>query len=887
MKKAIKWIGIILLLLLILLFTLPYLFKDKIVAKIKEEANKSLNAKFDFSDFNLSLIRHFPNFSMEITGLSVINNEPFAGDTLVYSKTVSVTVDVMSVISGDQIKIKSVDLDSPVMNFLVTKDGKPNWDIMKPSALVAKTESKPSSFKASLQKYSVEHGRVVYDDKSLGFWMMLDDFSHQGKGDFTQDLFTLSTKTECKSLGLSYGGVKYINQAKTNIDADLDMDMKNFKFTFKDNKILLNELELGFSGWLAMQDTNMDMDLKFSAAKSDFKNFISLIPAVYSSGFNDVKASGKMSLEGWAKGRYNTKSLPGFGMTLNIDNGAFKYPSLPADVKNVFVDFKVSNPDGVTDHTVINLSRMHVEIAGNPFYARLVLKTPISDPDVDAAFKGKIDLNSMQKIVPLEKGTALTGVITSDLSAKGKYSSIKNQKYDEFSASGSLNIADMNYSSSGLKYPVAIKQMNMTFNPKTVALSAFNMKTGGTDLQANGSLENFIPYALKGETLKGVLKMSSSKIDLNEWMGGETAKSTTPAKVDTTSLSVIDVPQNIDFTLNASINSLVYQNLDMENVTGSIIIKDKAIRMSNLVMHLLDGSLTMNGGYSSVNLQKPTIDFGLDVSDFDIQKTAAAFNTVEKMAPIAKSASGKFSCKMDVKGDLDTKMGPIIPSLTGGGKLNTSTIKIQNFPPTTKISDALKMPSLKNLDVPNTNISFKFANGRVYVDPFDVTMNGFKSTIAGSNGFDQTIDYTMNVQIPRASFGGPANSVLNGLMSQAKGKGANVSVGDVIPVALKITGTNSDPKVSTDLNQQGAKAMSDLKAAAAAEFDKKKSEAEAKAKAEVDKLKSQAQDKVNAETDRLKKEADAKTKAVSDSIKKAAGNKAKDQLDKFNPFKKK
>ena len=62
MKKIIKWLGIIILVLLILLITLPYLFKDKIVAKIKEEANKTLNAKFDFSDFNLSLIRHFPNF---------------------------------------------------------------------------------------------------------------------------------------------------------------------------------------------------------------------------------------------------------------------------------------------------------------------------------------------------------------------------------------------------------------------------------------------------------------------------------------------------------------------------------------------------------------------------------------------------------------------------------------------------------------------------------------------------------------------------------------------------------------------------------------------------------------------------------------------------------
>jgi len=283
---------------------------------------------------------------------------------------------------------------------------------------------------------------------------------------------------------------------------------------------------------------------------------------------------------------------------------------------------------------------------------------------------------------------------------------------------------------------------------------------------------------------------------------------------------------------------------------------------------------------------KPKISFDLAIANFDIQKTATTFNTVEKMAPIAKNCSGKFSCKMNVKGNLDHHLNPDIPTLTGGGNLNTTQITVQNFPVTTKIADALKMPSLKKLDVPKTNITFKFTNGRVFVDPFDVTLNGFKSTIAGSNGFDQTIDYTMQSQIPRASFGGAANSVLNGLVSQANSKGANVSVGETIPVAIRIGGTVTDPKVSTDISRQGAQAMNDIKAAAAAEFEKKKGEAEAKMKAEADKVKSEAQSKINAEADRLKKEADARKKAISDSLKKAADQKAQEQLDKLNPFKK-
>jgi hypothetical protein len=884
MKKVLKWIGIIFLILLVLIITLPIIFKGKIVAKVKEEANKNLNAKVDFGDFSLSLIRSFPDFSLSMEKLSIINLAPFAGDTLIYAKDLDVTVDLMSVIKGEQIKIKSVKLDSPIMNFLVNKDGKTNWDITKPSAEPGKP-SEPSQFKASLNSYVVKNGTILYSDVTMPFSVLLVNVNHTGKGDFTQDLFTLSTHTEGATVDLSYGGVKYLSSAKVSADADLEMDMKNSKYTFKDNKISLNDLDLGFSGWLAMPDTNIDMDLKFSAAKSDFKNFISLIPSVYSKDFKSVTASGKMAFDGWAKGRYNANSIPGFGLNLNIDNGAFKYSSMPSDVKNVFVDLKVNNPDGNNDHSIVNLSRFHMEMANNPFDAKLVLKTPVSDPDIDAMFKGKIDLNNVQQVVPLEKGTTLSGTITTDLTMKGKYSAAKKANLDGFSAGGNLNVADLNYSSSGLKKPVSLKTVNMTFNPKTVALNAFDMKAGNTDLKATGSLENFVAYAFNNEVIKGQLKLTSNKIDLNEWMSED--PNAAKKSADTAAMNVVQIPGNIDFTMSASIGTLIYENLSITNASGTIIIRDSAINMNDLVMHMMDGTMTMNGKYATPNPKKPDINFNMAIRDFNIQKTADAFPTVAKMAPIAKNSSGNFSSKMDVKGNLDEHLNAVIPSLNGSGTLNTSQITVAGFPATQKIADALKMEKLKKLDIPKTNISFKFTNGRVFVDPFDATMNGFAGTIAGSNGFDQTIDYVMNLKIPKDAFGGAAGSVLNNLVSSANSKGANFSVGDIIPVELKIGGTVLNPKVSTDLNKAGAKAMESLKAAAEAEYSKKKAEVESKAKEELDKKKAEADARVKEEKEKLQKEIDAKKKAAEDSTKKAAQQKAKDAIKDLNPFKKK
>ena len=292
-----------------------------------------------------------------------------------------------------------------------------------------------------------------------------------------------------------------------------------------------------------------------------------------------------------------------------------------------------------------------------------------------------------------------------------------------------------------------------------------------------------------------------------------------------------------------------------------------------------------------INQPPQSPDF--NINDFNLQKTAATFASVDKIAPVVKSCQGKFSCGLKMKSELDSKMNLVMGSLNGGGKLTTSAIVISGSNTLEKVGDVLKMNQLKKLTIPVVNVSFMFSNGRLYVQPFDVVLAGIKTTISGSNGFDQTLDYVMNMNIPRAAFGSAANSILNNFISQANSKGVNISAGDNIPVAVKIGGTCANPKISTDLNSAGAKAVDNLKAAAAAEFEKKKAEAEAKAKAEAERLKSEAEKKVNeqkakaqAEADRIRKEAEAKLKTEQEKAKKEAEKKAKEELNKYNPFKK-
>ena len=882
MKKILKWTGIVFLVLIILAVAAPFIFKDKIIAKVKEEANNNLNAKVDFGKFDLTLISSFPQFTLSIDNVSVANIGQFEGDTLFSTKNLTVSLDLMSVIKGEQYNIRTIVIDHPRINARVLKDGKANWEITKAGGTADSTKkaepAQASKFKMKLKNFEIKDAYVIYDDASLGFNTVISGLNHKLSGDFTSDNFTLETMTGMNEFSMTYGGVKYLNKVNTKIKMDLDADMPNFKFTFKNNEISLNELSFGLDGYFAMPKNDMDMDIKFKANQSEFKNFLSLVPGVYTKDFANVKTAGKLAFDGFVKGIYNDKTMPAFAVHVLINDAMFQYPSLPKAVNDIAVDIKVDNKDGKPDNTVIDVNKFHVEMAGNPVDIKMHVTTPVSDANINGVILGKVNLASVKEFVPMDKGDNLTGTITADLKLNGRVSKLQQGKYDEFNAAGQLIVMDVNYKSATSAYNTLVKSMTLNFSPKFVELAGFDAKIGRSDIKADGRIDNLLQYLFKKQLLVGTFNLKSDLMDLNEFMASSDAPATPAQKPDTTPMSVITVPDNIDFTLNTNISKMLYTNMEIKDLTGAVKVKDSRAMLSDLKMKTLGGTLGMNGSYDTKNINSPKVDMKLDISNFDITETAKTFVTVQRLAPIAKSAKGAFSTQLDFVTSLDKKMQPVINTLTGGGKLQTKSVVVNDFAPLDKLADALKNDKLKKAAFNDLDLSYHFADGRVKVDPFDFKMGDIKGKIAGSNGFDQTINYTWDIQMPRAAMGAQANSVVNGLLAQANSKGANLSVGDNINLQALIGGTVTSPTVKANLKGAATDAVADVKQKIGEEIDKKKKELEDQAKAEIEKQKKEAEDKINAETDRVKKEAEEQAKKVADDAKKKAADEAKNKL---------
>ena len=85
-KKILKVLAVIVILFIATLVAAPLLLKGKIKAAVLTAINKNLNAKVAFDEADLSLFSSFPQASLKLKNVSVINNAPFENDTLAYVK---------------------------------------------------------------------------------------------------------------------------------------------------------------------------------------------------------------------------------------------------------------------------------------------------------------------------------------------------------------------------------------------------------------------------------------------------------------------------------------------------------------------------------------------------------------------------------------------------------------------------------------------------------------------------------------------------------------------------------------------------------------------------------------------------------------------------------
>ncbi|MDM8306455.1 AsmA family protein [Phocaeicola salanitronis] len=764
MKKALKIAGITVGVILILLLVLPFAFQGKIEKIVKQEGNKMLNAQFDFSALNISLLRNFPSASVTLEDFYLKGTGAFENDTLIQAGELTAAVNLFSLFGDSGYDISKIIIEDTKVKAIVLEDGKPNWDVMKASAeedTVQETSAESSPFRIKLKRLSVKDLSVSYDDRQAGMYAAIENLKATCSGDFGSERTLVDLELKTPALTYRTGGVPFLNRAALEADMNVDADLVNNKFTLQDNSISLNAIKLNIDGWAAMQKDGVGMDIKLNTNEVGFKELLSLIPAIYAKDFQDLKTDGKASLTAFAKGTLTQEQMPQFEVALNVENAMFRYPSLPAGVDGINISATVKNPGGNIDATEVTINPFDFTLAGNPFSLKAIVKTPTSDPDLQATAKGTLDLGKIKDVYPLED-MSFNGTIQADMNLAGKLSYIEKEQYDKMKAEGSIRLNGMKLNMKDLP-TVAIQRSTFSFSPRYLQLSETTVNIGNNDVTLDSRFENYLGYALKGSTLKGSLNISSNHLNLNDFMSTDTTAVQAQATADTTattsSTGAIRIPENLDFNMQANLKEVLFDKMKLENVNGTLLVKNGTIDMRNLSFNTMGGSITANGAYSVPKASQPHLNAGFDMKNIGFAQAYQELGLVQQLAPIFKGLKGNFSGNLQIDTPLDENMSPVMKKVQGSGNLSTKDLSLSGVKFIDQVADIVKKPSMKEIEVKDLNLGFEIKDGRVNTQPFDLKLGDYTMNLSGSTGLDQTIDYTGKITLPSGGIGSALGTV--------------------------------------------------------------------------------------------------------------------------------
>lgn len=799
MKKFLKIFGIVLAVLILLLLLTPIIFEKQLKNLVMDSINNNLNAKVTFADIDLNLFRNFPDATLGIDRMVLINNAPFEGDTLAVSEEVVLQMNVNQLFrnSGEPLKIDELKLENTQLYLKIDSLGNANYDIAIASDAPVEGQTSPGiSF--DVEHYEINNSLVSYNDAGAGISLLVSELNHEGTGDFSANMSKLSTFSTAL-VSFEMDETNYLDRHSVKLEADFMMDLENMKFTFLENEALINQLPLTFDGFVQVNENNNEINLTFETPTSSFKNFLAVIPAEYSKNIEEVETKGDFIVNGYIRGIVDELHIPKMEINIASENASFKYPDLPKAVEDITIDAKVVNETGLTEDTYVLINTLNFRIDEDAFRATATLRNLMENMLVDMSVAGRINLENIEKAYPLELEQELNGIVTADFSTRFDMNSIEKEQYQNVQSSGTATIEDFSYSSPEIPNEIELATALLKFNAGNVSLENFVATTGQTDLAIEGTLQNLMGYLFADQVLKGNFTARSNTFSVNDFMvkeipAEEEIEADEPVEAQVAE-EAIKIPSFLAATLDFKANRVLYDNLVLENATGILTIEEETARLQNVTANIFGGQISINGIVSTKN-PVPTFDMEVGLKSIDIARSFADMELLRNIAPIAQALRGNLNSTIDLQGNLNQDLTPQLNSLTGSAL--AALLNARVVPEETvlleQLDQRLNFIDLNNLNLKDLETQLSFSNGNVEVQPFDFEVKGIKGVASGTHNFDLNMNYNVALEIPARLLGDQIGGTLSRLS-------ASQLESMTVALPINLVGTFTNPKIDLNLDQ--------------------------------------------------------------------------------------
>jgi uncharacterized protein involved in outer membrane biogenesis len=785
--KIVLWIlGIIAAMVIIIAVGIAMFFpKEKAKAMAIEKISAMLERKVTVDDVSISF---WGGLGVYLEGIKISNPAGFENSDFLSARALDVKINILPLLKKD-IQIDRLILKEPRVNLHKLPGGQNNYKFgAAESAAQVETgetlsdESKVAAMAISFENMTIEKGHIEYADDSSHVFLTADGLTLKSRMTMpSSTAYNVAGNLEIDSLKMTRAGSK-IPTLNIGVEFDGTADLKAGTVVVSDSKIKVNGLVFNIKAGIPNIKTMAYFNVEAAGEKNDLQNIISLLPDSIRNIIAPYSISGQLSFK--ANAKYNKSSVPAL-----VYNGQAAFTDLKLAMKDIKGELLVNSAriDFKNDFVKLGIEKASYE--GNPLEGTIAVSN-FGYPQIDAGLKGIIDMAILNPFLPKTGNPNLSGSLQFDIAAKGAIKDLT-----QMSLAGALTITDGSYTAATLPEPVQSFSVDLKMTPQRMVINSLKIKFPSSDITLSGTMDNAFPYILPKYAAAGkkpslAFTLKSERFDTDKLF----PEAVPGSGVNRASLPADSVPPLLLPDINGdgtgTIDTLVYSKVEFTKITAKITIRDRKILIGEARGNVYSGRVT---GETEV-----------DLNDFDNPGYSGKFEATQIEANDFLTRFSKFGGhlygKLNLNGDFSAhgwEPEPFMNSLTMDGLGVIKEAKLVNFGLLKQLAQNLHFKTLDEETINDVASSIKIANGRIVFDALKFLSGVGDWNVAGSIGFDGSLDYSGEVLL--------SDKVSGELMAQSTMVSQLASLfkesqSGRIKVPFKLGGSYASPAVSIDLN---------------------------------------------------------------------------------------
>jgi AsmA protein len=280
MSSKLKWIGIAILVVILILFVLPFLIPvNKFRPTIEQKASEALGRKVTVGNLSLSLWRG----SLGMDDLSISDDPKFNTGPFLTAKEVRVGVEMMPLIFSQQVNVTEVTILNPQVVML--KDRAGDWNFSSLGGSSSQAPKKPATGGGSNAAQSVSIKKLSLEDGQI----TLGNTNSKKRSVYTKVNLTATDVAMTNNFPMTFS-MQLPGGGSMKVDGNVGpVDTTNAAYTPQNVKLTVSSLNLASTGFLdpslglaGMVD--MDANLVGKGGKMEVKGQLKLSKAVLIAG---------------------------------------------------------------------------------------------------------------------------------------------------------------------------------------------------------------------------------------------------------------------------------------------------------------------------------------------------------------------------------------------------------------------------------------------------------------------------------------------------------------------------------------------------------------------------------------------------------------------------